>query len=167
MEVIRNDMLLFWRADSIFSNWHEPANFIISGNKFRNSEAAFMFYKALYFSDNNIANQILASTQNPKRMKELGRLVKDFREDSDWACARVEIMYEVCLHKFMQNEKMKQTLLATNFLLLVEASPYDKLWGIGLAPDDPAAGDMMKWRGTNLLGVVLMRVRETIRQKQM
>lgn len=161
MQVTTDEMVLFWKSDSIYSNWHQ-SRFYIDNDLFDNSEAAFMYYKALYFDDLDIAHQIKGSSQNPKDMKALGRQVKNFIDDNAWRSARFDIMHNVCLHKFSQNPNLKSALIATGTRLIVEASPVDSIWGIGLAPDNPLALNINTWRGQNLLGKVLMRVRQIL-----
>ena len=75
-------------------------------------------------------------------------------------------MYEGCYAKFSQNPDMKEQLLATGDTIMVEASPMDKIWGIGRKASDPLARKIAQWKGLNLLGRVLMQVRETLREEQ-
>lgn len=121
-----------------------------------------MYRKAMLFGDVNTAHAILL-TGNPKEQKELGRLVSNY-DEAVWSAKRVDIMVEGLFEKFNQNLPLKIALLDTGDTLLVEASPVDRIWGIGLTEDDPRALDQSTWRGQNLLGIVLMRVREKIRE---
>jgi ribA/ribD-fused uncharacterized protein len=123
-----------------------------------------MYQKAILFGDTNIARAIL-STDNPKEQKDLGRMVSNYN-DEIWAAKRVDIMVAGLFEKFNQNPRLKEALLNTGDTIIVEASPVDRIWGIGLAEDHPDALDQTKWRGQNLLGVVLMRVRDEIRSKE-
>lgn len=170
MQVVTDTMYLFWMPDSIFSNWHPHTPLTLNGYPeivFENSEAAFMFLKAKTFGDSVIADAIVAN-QDPKYVKSLGRRINGFT-DEVWAEKRYACMLDACFAKFHQNGKMGKYLLATGDKSLVEASPYDKVWGIGLAPNNPDALDPTKWRGLNLLGEVLMDVRtilRSIREKQ-
>lgn len=162
MQVTTNEMVLFWNADSIYSNWYQSCYFHIEDVLFHNAEAAFMWVKALHFKDYETAQIIEESRQNPGDMKALGRQVKNFNE-SEWVKVRYQIMFDVCLQKFHQIELLKDDLLATGDRILVEASPYDKIWGIGLAPDNPLALNPDNWKGLNLLGRVLEDVRTRLR----
>jgi ribA/ribD-fused uncharacterized protein len=145
----------FWNG--IYSNFH-TAPFTYKGHKFNNSEQAFMWEKANFFGDTQMAYQIL-QTPVAHEAKGLGRKVKNYN-DWKWSQVRFDYMYDVCLAKFQQNKKLKQQLLKDyNF---VEASPYDKIWGIGMAEHQEGIEDPNNWKGQNLLGKVLDKVRETI-----
>jgi hypothetical protein len=158
MIIETEDKVLFWQADSVFSNWH-PARFEMSGHIFKNSEAAFMYMKAEYFADQEImAALLLQKNQDPKTAKALGRKVKGYNEEA-WILAREHAMFIANLHKYYTNPEMLKTLMETKQKMIVEASPVDEIWGIGLAPDNPEALNQGKWKGLNLLGQCLMRVR--------
>jgi ribA/ribD-fused uncharacterized protein len=146
--------IYFW--GSIFSNFH-PIDFIHQNNKFANSEQAFMWRKAIFFKDFEIALKILETT-NPQEAKSLGRKVK-YYDDIKWNQIREQIMYEVNIDKY-KDEKLQGILLSTKNLIIVESSPVDKIWGVGLSKEDPRILDEKNWNGLNLLGKVLMRVRE-------
>jgi hypothetical protein len=103
------------------------------------------------------------SIDNPKEQKALGRQVKNFNVDK-WNIIAKDIVYIGCYAKFSQNESLKQMLLETEGDL-VEASPYDKIWGIGLSSDQPEARNRNTWNGTNWLGEVLTKVREDLKKK--
>ncbi len=164
MEVKTDSMVLFWRNSSRFSNWYDNIQILTpikddQGNQliFRNSEALFMFFKALLFNDPDTA-QLILKNQLPSKVKSLGRQIKNF-DQSTWDREKEEIMYMACMMKFSSDPELMGYLLDTEDLELVEASPLDNIWGIGLAPDDPKALDKANWKGLNLLGKVLMRVR--------
>jgi len=147
--------IYFW--NSMFSNWF-PAKFEYKGHDFANSEQAFMWEKALFFKDHKIADQVL-NTPNPAQNKALGRRVKNFN-DYKWSLASYDIMVEVNMAKWVM---MKQDLLDTGNKILVEASPVDPIWGVGLGPKDPKVLDEKNWKGQNLLGKALMEVRDKIK----
>jgi len=149
----------FW-GDPTLSNWG-PASFEHKGLHFHNSEQAFMWEKADFFGDEEIANEIL-KTSNPKDAKDLGRKVKGY-SDEEWAKVRYKKMFEVCMAKFSQNQDQRETLLNTGDRVLVEASPYDRVWGVGWHWTDPEILHELNWRGQNLLGKVLMEVRESLK----
>jgi len=150
----------FWQNRSPFSNWY-PSKFTHNGINFTRGEQYMMYQKAMLFGDSEVAQAILL-TDNPKEQKDLGRLVRNY-DDAKWAAVRVDVMVEGLFEKFNQNEYLKQALLDTGDTEIVEASPYDRIWGIGWAEEDPEAQDKSKWRGQNLLGIVLMKVRDKIR----
>jgi ribA/ribD-fused uncharacterized protein len=138
------------------SQWH-AADFQVDGLRYPTAEHFMMAEKARCFRDEATLSKILSST-DPKEAKALGRQVKGF-EASTWA----EISFgAVCRGneaKFRQNPKLREYLLGTEGTCLVEASPFDRIWGIGLASDDAKARDPRQWRGLNLLGLALERVR--------
>lgn len=119
-----------------------------------------MHYKDQYFSGGKLADQILAA-KTPDIVKDLGRQVENFN-DAEWCRIAKAVVFTGNYLKFTQNEKHRQALLATSGTTLVEASPYDTRWGIGLTEDDPRAQSRETWLGTNWLGEVLTNVRETI-----
>jgi ribA/ribD-fused uncharacterized protein len=119
-----------------------------------------MAEKAKLFGDEETREEILFS-KDPGKQKELGRKVKNFNSDV-WTENAKKIVYNGCHLKFTQNPKLLKTLLDTEGTLLVEASPYDKIWGIGLGEDDPKIHDPKNWRGTNWLGEVLTDLRDNL-----
>jgi ribA/ribD-fused uncharacterized protein len=160
---------LFFKQESPFSNWH-PALFVAKSNfEIKNTEnkprmfvhvEQFMMYeKARLFKDMHIADKIM-KTSSPKSCKALGRKVKNFDENV-WTEHAYDIVKTGVLHKFCQNMFLQRQLLETN-LPFAEASPYDKIWGIGLKATDKRAQDASKWKGTNLLGKALDSVRSII-----
>ena len=152
--------LFFWQG--IYSNW-SAAPFVMSGHQFSNSEQAFMWLKAKFFGDEEVAAKILLDP-TPNGVKALGRQVKNYN-DVAWGTVREEKMYRACLEKFGQNHAMGAELLSTGNKILVEASPYDKIWGIGMAENDAGVEDKANWKGLNLLGEVLVKVRTTLRNE--
>lgn len=143
----------FWKTNNPFgefSNWY-MCNFTFNDIEFISSEQALMYYKATLFKDNETALKILQQ-QNNKNIKQLGREVKNY-DDTVWAELRYSIMIEILKSKFSQNEKLKELLLNTKNALIYEASPLDRIWGIG-------STDVNDIRGQNLLGKALMEVRD-------
>ncbi len=122
-----------------------------------------MYSKAILFHDMETAAQVLA-TESPKEQKALGRMTKNF-DAQVWLLFREGIVYTGSYAKFTQNPDLEEILLATQGTTLVEASPYDQVWGIGLGEDNPKANNRATWDGLNLLGETLTRVREAIRYK--
>lgn len=157
--------LFFWghrpeRDGSIgkgcLSQWW-PCSFVVDGRSFASAEHYMMWRKALLFDDTAVASRVLAAS-SPGEAKALGRQVSGF-EDSAWVSARMEIVVAGNLAKFSQDSALRSYLLGTGSRVLVEASPLDRVWGIGLAADDPRALDPSSWLGLNLLGEALMEVR--------
>lgn len=159
MQVVSDSMFLFWQNNSPFSNWY-PVKFQLQGVNFQNSETAFMWLKANHFGDKGIADQILAS-QDPRAVKALGRQIKNYVE-ADWNNVRFNVMYVVNKAKFEQNPDLEGLLIDTGYKTIAEASPYDLVWGIGLLPKDPLAQNRTNWKGLNLLGEVLMKIRSEL-----
>ena len=158
MERITDKYVFFWGSE--FSNWFE-CDFTYKLHKFRNSEQAFMWEKAVFFGDMETAEKILL-TPSPNQNKKLGRKIKNFKEDV-WLREGYAIMIAVNMAKFSQNSRLKAILRSTKDRIIVEASPYDTIWGIGLYWEDDRVLDEKKWRGLNLLGKALMEVREKLR----
>ena len=121
-----------------------------------------MHQKALLFKDFDVAEMIMEQTQ-PRKQKFLGRQVRGY-EDDVWMDECQSIMFSGLTSKFRQNKYCLESLLNTGDTIIVEASPYDKIWGIGMLEDDPRATDPLQWEGKNLLGTVLMKVRDGLRR---
>jgi ribA/ribD-fused uncharacterized protein len=153
----------FYRMRHPFSNWYRCKFKDSEGTEYNCSEQYMMAEKAKLFGDNKIREQILAS-RDPKEQKELGRKVQNF-DSTKWEAECKKIVYRGCYLKFSQDPRILETLLATNGTLLVEASPYDKIWGIGLGEDDPLIHDPKNWKGTNWLGEVLTQLRDDFLNK--
>lgn len=149
----------FWETRSPFSQWH-PSDFTVEGVEFNCAEQYMMYQKAQLFKDEQIARQILL-TKKPRDQKALGRKVRNF-DTTVWNNHCKQIVYDANYAKFTQNEALKEALFATVGTTLVEASPYDKIWGIGLTADHPDAQDKSKWQGTNWLGEVLNQLRDNL-----
>jgi len=159
MIVETDTKVLFLHADSVFSNWY-PCKFEMRDIKFKNSEAAFMYLKAELFNDEESMEKI-RKNQDPAEVKKLGRLVKGF-DESIWVDARENALFIANSNKYFQNRPLMEILKATKEKILVEASPYDKIYGVGLKPDDPKALDEKNWLGLNIQGKTLMKVRSCI-----
>lgn len=125
------------------------------------TEQYFMFMKACTFKDREIARQIMAA-QTPQETRSLGQKVRGY-SDSVWAPIREKVMYDANYLKYSQNPDLKAKLLNPEWSdkHFVEASPYDRIWAIGLSWEDPKCEDPKNWRGTNLLGKCLDAVRDT------
>jgi hypothetical protein len=123
-------------------------------------ERVMMAGKARLFGDLAAADRILAA-RTPAEAKKLGREVQGFDEQV-WEAARFEIVVAGSTAKFGQDPALRSYLVGTGRRVLVEASPLDRVWGIGLAADDPRAADPAGWRGLNLLGFALMEARDRL-----
>lgn len=159
---IKSGFVFFWTTKDYMSNWH-LSPFTIDAVSFNCAEQWMMYAKAMLFGDKVIAKQILAEPI-PREQKALGRKVKGFVSEV-WDQECFAIMVKGCLQKFLQNPHLKEQLLATDDLILVEASPHDTIWGIGMDENHPDATNPDKWLGQNLLGLVLMEVRRLLREQ--
>jgi ribA/ribD-fused uncharacterized protein len=142
------------------SQWW-PARFTADGQQFASAEHYMIWRKAVLFGDETMAGRILRAP-HPKAAKTLGGRVERF-DQAVWNQHRYEIVVTGNLAKFGRHKQLRDYLLTTGERVLVEASPQDRIWGIGLGRDDPAAADPRRWRGANLLGFALMDVRESLR----
>ncbi|MEO1260839.1 MAG: NADAR family protein [Bacteroidota bacterium] len=140
--------------------WVQP--FTVDGIVYKTAEHWMMAEKAKLFNDTDMFEKIIF-TNSPKSAKSYGRKVKNF-DDTTWKKNRYQIVREGNLHKFSQHENLKNFLLSTGSSVLVEASPYDKIWGIGLGQNTKGIEDPHTWKGLNLLGFVLMEVRDKLRE---
>jgi ribA/ribD-fused uncharacterized protein len=145
---------------SCFSQWW-LADFVVEGVTYRSTEHWMMAEKARLFGDDATLVLILAA-QSPAEAKKLGRGIGGFVPEV-WEANKVKIVTTGNWHKFSQHADLRQFLLATNERVLVEASPVDNIWGIGLAADAPDAANPAQWQGPNLLGFALMDVRDQLR----
>jgi ribA/ribD-fused uncharacterized protein len=143
----------------VLSQWW-PAAFTLDGVRYPTAEHFMMAEKARRFGDHDAAARILAA-RTPGEAKKLGRLVKGF-DDAEWERVRFDVVLRASRAKFGQDPALRRYLLETGDRVLVEASPVDRIWGIGLAADDPAAADPECWRGLNLLGFALMETRRQL-----
>lgn len=141
---------------SCFSQWYDSP-FVEGNTKFQTAEHYMMHAKALLFDDLAAATKVL-SAKTPGEAKAIGREIQAFNE-KQWLEARFEIVVNANLAKFSHNSELRQFLINTGDRVLVEASPVDKIWGIGLAKGDPLADSPSDWQGLNLLGYALMEVR--------
>lgn len=142
-----------------FSQWY-PAPFELDGAQFATAEHYMMWSKARLFDDSASASKIL-DAGSPAAAKALGREVQGFVNET-WEAHRSEVVFRANVAKFSQNAELGRYLLGTGERVLVEASPTDRIWGIGLAADHAHATDPSKWRGLNLLGFALMRARNAL-----
>ncbi|MFD1003515.1 NADAR family protein [Ohtaekwangia kribbensis] len=165
------EFIFFWghtnnRGDSvgkfIFSQWY-PSSFIVDGVTYATAEHWMMAQKAKLFNDDDIFQKIISSAK-PGEVKTFGRQIRNFDEEK-WNARKYEIVTNGSIHKFQQNKILKDYLLNTGDKVLVEASPSDAIWGIGLHQDERQIENPHTWRGTNLLGFALMEARDFIRNK--
>lgn len=169
---ITDKYIAFWGGP--FSNFY-PCKIHFGGSEkfhltecdFKSSEQYFMWLKATFFNDSITAIEIL-NAKTPKEAKRFGRQVIGFDEKA-WEEVREDMMYEAVYQKFKQNPELCRYLInpVTETRSFVEGSPYDCIWGCGISWDDPAIADEKNWKGENLLGKTLDKVRRAlIEEKQ-
>ena len=157
--IVQDDNLyLFWQTDSSFSNW-TLSPYIHEGVIFKSSEHGMMYEKAKLFDPS--MREDIVNAGHPRDVKALGRKIANF-DPEVWDQMSVKLFVPHLVSKFTQNETFKAELLGTGDRVIAEASPYDKVWGIGLAPDNPKALIMRNWNGENRLGIALMLARDVI-----
>ncbi|MER5256846.1 MULTISPECIES: NADAR family protein [unclassified Streptomyces] len=145
---------------SCFSQWWQSP-FTVDGVEYGTAEHWMMAAKARLFSDPEAETAVLTA-RTPAEAKKAGRLVRGF-DGAVWERERFGIVVEGSVHKFASTDALRSFLVGTGERVLVEASPVDRIWGIGLAADDEAAQDPERWRGLNLLGFALMEARDRLR----
>lgn len=159
------DFVFFWGhrrsktgvTTSCFSQWYE-APFVVDGERYATAEHFMMAHKAALFGDESNRVQVLAA-HDPGAAKALGRKVQGF-DEAIWLEHRFDIVVRGNRAKFAQHSELARFLAHTGSAVLVEASPVDTVWGIGLARDAEHVGNPNHWRGLNLLGFALMQVRD-------
>lgn len=162
------DYLFFWghqpqrdgsTGPGCLSQWW-PAPFTVEGVTYPTAEHWMMAGKARLFRDDQALAAVLAAA-SPKAAKAAGRSVRGFDERA-WAAARFDLVVDGNLAKFRHHPELGVFLAATRPRVLVEASPRDRIWGIGMTAGSPDAPNPSRWRGTNLLGFALMNVRDQL-----
>lgn len=144
---------------SCFSQWWE-SEFSENGDVYRTAEHYMMVGKADLFGDSEAREAILAC-HSPAEAKKWGRKVRNF-DPKVWDEHKCEIVKQGNILKFTQNPRLKEYLLTTGERIIVEASPRDAIWGIGMGRNNENAANPAKWRGQNLLGFALMEVRDEL-----
>lgn len=160
---VTDKYVAFW--GSVFSNFY-PCKIYHHGIDFKSSEQLFMYYKAMFFGDDETVRKIVKAN-TPKEAKALGRQVKDYNDEA-WSEVRELMMKDAVTKKFEQNPELQKFLLDPDFKdkHFVEGSPVDGIWGAKVDWKDPRIADEKNWNGLNLLGVTLDKVRnELLREK--
>ena len=163
-----NKFIFFWGhqpskdgliSKTCFSQWWK-SSFTVGDIEYKTAEHWMMAKKAELFGDKEVLEKII-NCKTPAEAKKLGREVQNY-EDEIWLANRFQIVKEGNVHKFTQNEDLKQFLLKTQNRILVEASPLDTIWGIGMAIENNDIYNPKKWNGLNLLGFALMETRDEL-----
>jgi ribA/ribD-fused uncharacterized protein len=156
----KEKVIAFYGYKDYLSN-HYVSTFSWMGHTFHSAEQAFMWFKAVKFSDYDIAHKLL-SESFPPNCKWLGRQVSNFNE-AMWTDVKGPMMEHILTAKFAQSAELQANLLNTGDYILVEASLSDNYWGVGMDENNPDISDNRNWKGGNVLGHVLMNVREMLR----
>jgi ribA/ribD-fused uncharacterized protein len=169
-EGILHQFLFFWGhhgkkdgavGKECLSQWY-PAPFQFAGETYPTAEHFMMVWKARTFGDEATAKRVFADP-SPETAKFCGRAVQGFN-DEKWNQCKFQIVVTGSFAKFSKNPALREFLLSTGDKVLVEGSPHDRIWGIGMRGDlNPDSFDPRKWRGENLLGFALMEARRMIR----
>lgn len=154
------EMYLFWEHQ--FGQWTKRDMVDFDGSKYNCCEQYMMAQKAKLFNDQSTFDKIM-NTESPSRQKDLGRTVANF-DEIIWNANKFAIVWMANFLKFSQHHDLRERLLKTGEKTLAEASPVDLVWGIGFSAKDEEALDPSQWRGKNLLGEVLMSVRDALKK---
>eukprot|EP00892_Ulva_mutabilis_P001945 jgi/Ulvmu1/11751/UM008_0165.1 len=166
MSGAQREYVLFWRPSDEagwLSQWY-ASPFTVDGVRYPTAEHYMMVGKARLFNDSDMIQRIMAD-ESPKSAKRLGRKVAGFDNDV-WREHCIDVVVAANLAKFGQNRELYDVLMSTGTSVLVEASPCDRMWGVGKAPWDEAARKPEEWDGENLLGFCIMRVRHLLAKDQ-
>lgn len=157
-----------FKFDVNFNQWinpEYPEGTDASVYEFTSTEQAFMYYKALYFDNQELADKILEE-HNPDKCRRMGRQVTRY-DDTKWSKIRYEVFYRLNLAKYTQDSILRKKLLEPKFddKIFVEASPIDKIWGVGLDENNPLIDDEYNWKGQNLLGQIITKIRTKLKNE--
>lgn len=156
---ITEKYVFFWTGQDIYSNfYYEP--FKHQEKLFKWAEQAIMYRKAKLFGAHHVAEKILQAN-SPNECKKLGRSRDIPFDEKVWDKNKLRIFKEILLDKF-KDPKLLAQMKSTGKRKFVEASPYDKIWGVGMRSDNPDILDESKWKGQNLLGKVLDDVKKEL-----
>ena len=151
----------FWKNHP-FSNWYSSP-FTVDDNQYCCGEQYMMAEKARLFGDKKILRQIMQET-SPAKIKGLGKMVQNFDEKT-WIDRRFELVKIGLKQKFLQNPDLMCVLMGTGNRVIAEASPFDAIWGIGIDKRHPDINRPEAWKGLNLLGKILMKLREEFKKE--
>lgn len=154
---MESGFIFYFGPESEYSHWF-ACSFTIDGQRFCCVEQYLMYHKAMLFHDSEIGKRILRSA-DPRRHRYLGRQVAGFNKEL-WHQHCKRFAFDANDAKFAQNPVLAENLLQTIGKCFAEASPYDRLWGIGLSLKNPGIYHRAQWRGRNWAGEVLEAVRD-------
>ena len=167
------DFIFFWDKGMYINGemnkgcctqWHRGRPFTVGCIEYQTAEHWMMSEKARLFGDYD-STQNIFNSDHPRDALALGRSVKNY-DQVKWNTHKFDIVLRGNYHKFSQYDELKNWLLSTGDSIIVEASPHDKIWGVGLMESDPAIMNPNLWEGENLLGFAIMKVREMFRNNE-
>ena len=161
IDIGSRQMIIFNTGHSVFSNYYLSPIQTAPGRVYRTAEHFYQTWKAAYFDDREKWEAILAEPR-PGKARHLSRSIKNFDKDV-WKVVAPIVMQQVVLLKFQQNQQAREKLLQTGDAMLVAATEFDHFWASGLDIMNDSHKDIQAWRGTNVLGSILMDVREELR----
>jgi len=165
IDVIKDSKVhFFWGSKSIFSNFYKCENgVILDGIVYPTSEHAFHAMKAKLFDDIETMDKII-NCKTPTQAKIFGRKVKNFTQQ-EWDDVKLKIMKDILIGKFESNPDLLEAfLMFDEDVVFVEASPHDKIWGIGYDSKTAVRVDQNEW-GENNLGKILTELRKELAKK--
>lgn len=161
MKNLKTDTHYYFLTNFLSNFQHIPKGIVYNGLTFYTTEHLFMYRKAEHFKDTE-SMDLIYNAKTAQESKDYGRAVKGYNDNS-WFKVREQVMYEANYLKYTTDEDLKKKLLDTGDLILVESNLKDKHWSCGLSVDDPLIYDENNWTGQNLLGKILMKIREEIK----
>lgn len=153
---VTDEYTFFWREN--LSQWNMTSFTDNEGKTYTCAEQYMMAKKALLFDDAEM-DVLIMEADHPRDMQKLGRKVRGYDQEV-WSANALQVVYQANMYKFQQNATLLKDLVKTRGTVLVEASPYDAIWGIALAEDSPLALNRSTWEGTNWLGYTLTNLRD-------
>lgn len=151
------EFVFFWGGH--YSQW-AASPFYHDGNYFPTAEHFMMYHKCMAFKDTQRAQMVL-DLEGPDQVKAVGRQIEAYT-DAVWDAIRFDIVVMGNVLKFSQNPDFFEVMRNDCEKCIVEASPYDRIWGIGRSETDPNLDDVDEWDGLNLLGYAIMEARERL-----
>ena len=153
-------MVLFKTGYSLLSNFNPTCPFIIDGVRYNCVEGWYQASKAAYFKD-WASHKLIMSTRSPRKMKEIGKTIKGYKED-EWEKVCTEVMYQGVREKMLQNQEARELLISTKHSIIGESTSFDVFWSTGVDISDTTANDVKFWVGKNEMGNCLMKVRDEL-----